>query len=177
MTHFVRTFSIMRAYKAKGLLLSKRFEIMEKLYTSKTVLKMAGGRMRTPHLNPLAINYRSHQKNLTYFSYFAPLILFFIIKRQSQKGGQWAMAQCSPQILSWAEGSCVYRSGTGLLIKLCHCFISIAAKNKIQETTLGNSSYYDNYKARLSITNYLALRNKYQKRSMYDVILGSMGGL
>ena len=34
----------------KGLLLSKRFEIMEKLYSSKTCLKMAGGGMRTPQL-------------------------------------------------------------------------------------------------------------------------------
>ena len=31
---------------------SKRFEIMEKLYTSKTFLKMAGGRMHTPHPTP-----------------------------------------------------------------------------------------------------------------------------
>ena len=31
--HFVRTFSIMRAYGASGLLLSKRFEIMEKLHS------------------------------------------------------------------------------------------------------------------------------------------------
>ena len=48
--------------------------------------------------------------------------------------------------------------------KLRHCFISITAKNKIQETTLRNSYYYDNYKTRLSITKYLALRNKYQKK-------------
>ena len=35
----------------------------------------------------------------------------------------------------------------------------ITAKNKIQETTLRNSCYYDNYKTRLSMTKYLALRN------------------
>ena len=35
-----------------GLSLSKRFEVMEKLYTSKTILKMAGGRMHASHSNP-----------------------------------------------------------------------------------------------------------------------------
>ena len=41
---------------------------MKKLYTSKTLLKMAGGRMDTPHPTPLdpplAISYGNHQKNL-----------------------------------------------------------------------------------------------------------------
>ena len=46
---------------------------------------------------PLAISYRNHQKSLAYFSYLAPSILFFFIKRQSQKG---VMAQCLPQIRS-----------------------------------------------------------------------------
>ena len=49
MMHFVRTFSIMRA---QGLLLSKRFEVMEKLHASKVFLKMAGKRMHTPHPTP-----------------------------------------------------------------------------------------------------------------------------
>ena len=53
----------------------------------------------------------------------------------------------------------MYRSGTVLQIKLRYCFISLTAKNKIQETTLRNSCYYDNYKTRLSMTKYLALRN------------------
>ena len=70
---------------------------MEKLYTSETLLKMAGGRMHTPHptpLNPpLAISYRNHQKSLAYFSHLASLVLFFFTKRQNQKGG---MAQCLP---------------------------------------------------------------------------------
>ena len=39
---------------------------MEKLYTSKTFLKMAGGRMHTPHAipldPPLAISYENYQK-------------------------------------------------------------------------------------------------------------------
>ena len=63
---------------------------MEKLYTSKTFLKMDGGKMHTPHSNPLdlpqAIRYRNHQKSLAYFSHLAPLILFFFTKRQRQKG-------------------------------------------------------------------------------------------
>ena len=65
MMHFVRTFSIMRV-KDESLLLSKRFQIMEKLYTSKTCLKMAGGRMHIAYFSPcslyppVAISYRNH---------------------------------------------------------------------------------------------------------------------
>ena len=62
---------------------------MEKLYTSKTFLKMAGGRMHTPHPTPLdphlAISYRNRQNSLVYFSHLAPLILFFFTEKQSQK--------------------------------------------------------------------------------------------
>ena len=72
---------------------------MEKLHrgTSKTFLKMDGGRMHTLHPIPLdlllAISYRNHQKNLAYFSHLVPLVLFFFTKRQSQKGeGHGAMA-------------------------------------------------------------------------------------
>ena len=67
---------------------------MKKLYrpTSKTFLKIAGGRMHTPYPTaldpPLAISYRNHQKSLRYFSPLAPLILFFFLKSQSQKGGE-----------------------------------------------------------------------------------------
>ena len=63
---------------------------MEKLYTSKTHLKMAGERMHTPHPTPLAIRYRNYQKSLVYFSHLTSLILFFfnsVLKRPSQKGG------------------------------------------------------------------------------------------
>ena len=65
-----------------------------KLYASKTFLKMAGGRMDIPHPtpldSPLAISYRNHQKNLTYFSHLAPSVVFLLTKRQSQKGrGAW----------------------------------------------------------------------------------------
>ena len=70
---------------------------MEKLHTSKAFLKMAGGRMHIPHPTLLykleqllfIVSSRNHQKNLAYFSSLAPLILFFLTKRQSQKGGPW----------------------------------------------------------------------------------------
>ena len=62
---------------------------MEKLYASKSFLKMAGGRMHTSHPTsldpPLAISCRNHQKSLVYFSHLASLILFFFTKKQSQK--------------------------------------------------------------------------------------------
>ena len=60
---------------------------MEKFYTPKTFLKMAGGRMHTPHPTlldpPLAISYRNLQKSLSYFSHLAPLFLLFFTKRKS----------------------------------------------------------------------------------------------
>ena len=69
---------------------------MEKLHTSKEFLKMAFGRMHSPHPTtlhpPLAISYRSHQ----YFSHLAPLILFFFTKRQSQMGGGGHGPMASP---------------------------------------------------------------------------------
>ena len=53
---------------------------MEKLYTSKTFLKMAAGRMHTPHPTPLdpplAINYKNHKKSLVYFSHSLITIKF-----------------------------------------------------------------------------------------------------
>ena len=70
---------------------------MEKLYTSKTFFKMAGGRMHIPHPTPfyppLAISYRNYQKSLAYFSHLAPLILFLLPKGRVKRGG---MAQCNP---------------------------------------------------------------------------------
>ena len=77
--------------KTESLLLLKRFEIIEKLYASKTFLKMAGGRMHTPQDPPLAISYRNHQKSLAYFSYLAPLVLFFLLKGRVKRGGHCAM--------------------------------------------------------------------------------------
>ena len=74
-----------------------------KLYTSKTLLKMVGGKMHTSHPGPtpldppLTISYRNHQKSLTYFSNLAPLVLFFFTKRQSQQSQNGVgMAQCPP---------------------------------------------------------------------------------
>ena len=68
---------------------------MEKSDISKIFLKMAGGKMHrlhppnpTPRDPPLTISYRNHQKSLAYFSRLAPSVLFFFIKRPSQKGGE-----------------------------------------------------------------------------------------
>ena len=63
-------------------MLSKRFKIMEKLHTSKTFSKLAGGRMHTPHPNPLdppvVISYRNHQKSLVYFIHLIGTIGFVL---------------------------------------------------------------------------------------------------
>ena len=68
---------------------------MVKLYTSKTLLKMAGGRMHTSHTNPLnpslAVSYRNHQKSLAYFNHLVPLVLFFFSKKHRQQGGLGTM--------------------------------------------------------------------------------------
>ena len=72
MMHFVCTFSIMRACGVR-LIAIKEVRIMGKLYTSKTLSKIAGGRMHTPYPipldPPLAISYKNHQQNLAYFSH------------------------------------------------------------------------------------------------------------
>ena len=85
---------------------------MKKLYTSKTCLKMAGGRMHTPHptpLNPpLAMSYRNHQKSLAYFSYLAPLTLFFLLKERIKRG--WGMAQCSPPKFAPVRKCAIFRA-------------------------------------------------------------------
>ena len=66
-------------------------KLQKKLYASKIFLKMAGGRMHilypTPLDLPVAISYRNHQKNLAYFSHFAPLVLFFSLKGRVKRGG------------------------------------------------------------------------------------------
>ena len=63
---------------------------MEKLYASKTFLKMVGGRMHIPHRTPLdpllTISYRNHQKNLAYFSHLAPSVLFILLKGRVKRG-------------------------------------------------------------------------------------------
>ena len=48
--------------------------------------------LHTLHPSPLAINCRNLQKRVAYFSYLAPLTLFFFTKRRSQKGGPWLNA-------------------------------------------------------------------------------------
>ena len=76
---------------------------MKKLYTSKTFSKMAGGRRYTPHSTPLdlplAISYRNHQISLAYFSHFAPLIVLFVMKKQSLERTEGGVAQCPPYTL------------------------------------------------------------------------------
>ena len=48
MMHFVRTVSItVSVLKATKHIVTKRFEIMEKFYSSKALLEMAGGGMHT----------------------------------------------------------------------------------------------------------------------------------
>ena len=69
---------------------------MEKFYTSKTFLKVCGGRMHTPHPTPLdpplSISYRNHQQSLAYFSHLVPLGLFFFTKKGRVKRGAWLNA-------------------------------------------------------------------------------------
>ena len=72
MMHFVRAFSIMRAYGVRLIAIEEAQNYGEIVaYTPKTFLKMAGGRRHTPHHSsldlPLAIIYRNHQKSLAYF--------------------------------------------------------------------------------------------------------------
>ena len=83
---------------------------MEKLYTSKTFLKMAGGRTPTPHrtsLDPLvAISYGNCQKSSAYFSHLTPLVLFFFTEKQSQKGegmAQWLFPKYA--FVCWAKAA------------------------------------------------------------------------
>ena len=65
---------------------------MEKLYTSKTFLKMAGGRMHTPHPTPDHKFLHKSSKESGNFSHLAPLVLFFFTKKQSEEGGYGTMA-------------------------------------------------------------------------------------
>ena len=75
---------------------------MEKLNLLKTFLKMAGGRMHTPHPNslypPPAISYRNHQKSRTHFSHLAvgTINLVLFTTRLSQKRGAWLNALLPP---------------------------------------------------------------------------------
>ena len=68
---------------------------MVTLYTSKTLLKTASGRMYTPGLHstpldlPLAMSCRNHRKILAYFRYLTPSVFFFLRKGRVKKGGAW----------------------------------------------------------------------------------------
>ena len=70
----------------EGLIATKQVRNYEKIVYIKTFLKMASGRMHTLHPTSQAINQKNHQKSPAYFTHLAPLILFFFIKRPSQKG-------------------------------------------------------------------------------------------
>ena len=87
---------------------------MEKLYTSKKIFKISGGRMHIPHPTLLVISCRNHQKSLAYFSHLALLIFFIFTKKQSQRG-RGVMAQCSSlnTLLSLPLGGYAYKGHYG----------------------------------------------------------------
>ena len=66
---------------------------MEKLYTSKTFLKMAGGRMHTPHPNPphppLANGHKLQKpsKESGMFQPLSTISFFFLLKGRVKRGG------------------------------------------------------------------------------------------
>ena len=69
---------------------------MEKLYSSKTFLKMAGGRMHAPHpipLNPPLVI--SHRNQCGIFQSLDSINFVLFTKKQSQKG-KGGMEQCPP---------------------------------------------------------------------------------
>ena len=77
---------------------------MEKLYTSKTFLKMAGGRRHYSHPTsldpPLAISYKHHQNSLAYFSCLT-LVCSFLLKdrmKRNGQGGRWHNALPPPSL-------------------------------------------------------------------------------
>ena len=70
---------------------------MEKLYTSKTFLKMAGGRMHAPHPTPRSAPGHKQQKpskESGIFLSFGTIFVLFYEKSES-KGG--TVAQCPPK--------------------------------------------------------------------------------
>ena len=73
---------------------------MVKLYTSKTLLKMAGGRMYTPGPHPTPGSVPGHElqkssKESDMFQILRTFSFVFFTKRESQKEG--GMAQCPPK--------------------------------------------------------------------------------
>ena len=76
---------------------------MEKLYTSKTILKMAGGRMHTSHSNSWISHwpYATETIKRVWHALVTSHHQFcsFFTKRQSQKGGRMAQrpySECAP---------------------------------------------------------------------------------
>ena len=126
---------------------------MEKLHASKTLLKMAVGRMHIPHPtpldSPLVMSYRNHQKNQAYLSHLASLVLFLFTKRQSQtgKGGRvwhYGLApKYAPEGRVWTmEGPRLFhrtdwKTKKGLCLLRCHVFPENFAivKSKIKVRT------------------------------------------
>ena len=88
-----------KAYKS----LMKRVEITENLYTSKTILKMAGGRMHTHHPTSVSAPGQKLQKPSKGSGSFQSLAtIYFVLftKRQSQKGGGHGPMSPSPKYAS-----------------------------------------------------------------------------
>ena len=83
--------------KAEGLLLSKRFKIIEKLYrpTSKTFLKVAGGNMHTPHPTHLAIGSATEtiKRVSGIFQSLGTINFVLFYQKVESKGGGGGMAQ------------------------------------------------------------------------------------
>ena len=92
MMHFVRTFSIMRAYGVK-LIAIKEARNYGKIVYIKNIFQNSWWEDAYPSSYPLdpplTISYENHRKSLAYFSILASLILFFFTKRRIQKEGLW----------------------------------------------------------------------------------------
>ena len=80
MMHFVGTFSIMRAYGAR-LVVIEEVRNNEKIVglcikNSEKRLVRAGDTYPSSHPRPVAISYKNYQKSLAYFSHLALFVLF-----------------------------------------------------------------------------------------------------
>ena len=103
----------------------KKFEITEKFYSSKTLLKMAGGRMHTQHTpHPPWIHPWLHN-NKRWPQILRKMLSFSLFSTESQRGQE--------------QLHVLYRSGTALLIKLHHCFINHNGKEHDSEN---NTTYF-----------------------------------
>ena len=93
MMHFVRTFSIMRAFVRLNIAIEEVRNYGKIVYI-KNIFENDWWKDAYPSSYPLdpprAIRYRDYQKSLAYYSHLAPLVLFFFIKRQEE------VAHCPP---------------------------------------------------------------------------------